>query len=127
MIQWKLVLLTAAGGAIGSAARYICGVLALQWYGARFPWGTLFVNVFGSLLMGIVSGLVIHRAALSADVRLFLATGVLGGFTTFSAFALDTAFLAGRDVTLSAIYVVASVALSLLALSFGLYVTRSAA
>jgi CrcB protein len=123
-VHAKLALLVAAGGAIGSAARYGVGALLLRWLGPNFPWGTICVNIAGSFLMGVVTGFAVYRLALSADMRLFLATGVLGGFTTFSAFALDSYFLYERNGGLAAIYILASVMLSLAALLAGIAVER---
>ena len=82
----KLVLLVAAGGAIGAVGRYLVGVGAVRLLGFGFPWGTLIVNVLGSLLMGLLIEFIALRLSASNEVRTFLATGVLGSFTTFSAF-----------------------------------------
>ena len=83
------VLLVAAGGAIGAAARYVAGLWIVARLGAGFPWGTFFVNVTGSFLIGIILVLV-QGGALPAGARLFLAVGVLGGYTTFSSFSYET-------------------------------------
>ncbi len=82
----------ALGGALGSVARYACSVGAARWLGAAFPWGTLFVNVAGSFAIGLLAALVAAdgRPALGSDARAFLLVGVLGGFTTFSSFSLET-------------------------------------
>lgn len=120
----KLALIAALGGALGSAARYLAGAAALRMMGPGFPWGTLYVNVVGSFAMGAVAGLAIYRSELGPDMRVFLTTGVLGGFTTFSAFSLDAALLAEKSIATAAIYVGASVVVSLLALYAGLAVTR---
>lgn len=117
-------LLAAAGGALGSAARYFVGAIAFRLFGPEFPWGTLAVNVIGCLLMGILAGFVILRDAVPADLRIFLMTGVLGGFTTFSAFALDSYFLYERTPAAAGIYIAASVVLSLAALLAGLFAVR---
>ena len=77
--------LVAAGGATGSVVRYITSVLAIEWLGAAFPWGTLAVNALGSLVIGALAG-----ADVEGQARLLLVTGFLGGFTTFSAFSLQT-------------------------------------
>lgn len=86
----------AIGGALGSAARYACSLAAARWVGAGFPWGTLFVNVAGSFAIGVLAALVATdgRPLLGADARTFLIVGVLGGFTTFSSFSLETFELA---------------------------------
>ncbi len=83
------VLLVAAGGAIGAAARYLAGLWIAASLGAGFPWGTFFVNVTGSFLIGIILVLV-EGGALAPGARLFLAVGVLGGYTTFSSFSYET-------------------------------------
>jgi CrcB protein len=93
----------ALGGALGSVARYACSGLAVRWLGAGFPWGTLFVNVAGSFLIGVLAAFVIAdgRPALGPDARAFFMVGILGGFTTFSSFSLETLNLA-RDGALGA-------------------------
>ena len=82
----------ALGSALGGAARYGCAGLAARWLGATFPWGTLLVNVSGSLLIGLLAALMAPDGRLLAapDVRAFLMIGILGGFTTFSSFSLET-------------------------------------
>lgn len=121
----KLVLLAALGGAAGSAARYSVNVLCATWLGIAFPWGTLAVNVIGSFLMGLAVALGMHKIAFSDEMRVLVATGFLGGFTTFSAFSLDFAMLfERRDYGLSALYLAGSVGLSILALFAGFFVVR---
>ncbi|PLS84501.1 MAG: fluoride efflux transporter CrcB [Actinobacteria bacterium] len=83
------VLLVAAGGALGAAARYLLGGFVQARLGPGFPWGTFFVNVTGSFLIGVVLVLV-ERDALPSEARLFLAVGILGGYTTFSTFSYET-------------------------------------
>ena len=83
------VLLVAAGGAIGAAARYLAGLWIVARLGAGFPWGTFFVNVTGSFVIGIVLVLV-EGGTLPAGARLFFAVGILGGYTTFSSFSYET-------------------------------------
>lgn len=111
------VLLVAAGGALGSVLRYVVSVLAIEAFGLGFPWGTLAVNVIGSGLIGVCAGL-----GLGGELRLLLVTGVLGGFTTFSAFSLETGLLWQRGWWLAVVYVAASLGLGLaaFALCFGL-------
>ncbi len=92
------VLLVAIGGAIGAAARYLAGLWIAARFGAGFPWGTFFVNVTGSFLIGIVLVLV-ERGTLPGEARLFLAVGILGGYTTFSSFSYETLQLVnGGDI-----------------------------
>lgn len=120
-----LLLAVAAGGALGALGRYAVISVAGAHFGTDFPYGTLIVNVVGSALMG---ALVATAAGGPPDVWLaFAGAGVLGGFTTFSTFALDTVYLVGRNARLGAvIYVVVSVALSLGAFAAGFGLTRAA-
>ena len=116
------VFWVALGGALGSVARYACSVGAVRWLGPSFPWGTLFVNVTGSFTIGLLAALVASdgRPLLGADARAFLLVGVLGGFTTFSSFSLETLNLARSGALGPAILNVAgSVALCLAAVSIG--------
>ena len=123
MYQFGLVAL---GGGIGAGCRHLVNLGALRVFGPGFPAGTLAVNISGSLLMGILVGLLALRGSGGADLRLFLSTGVLGGFTTFSAFSLDAVVLWERGEAASAgLYVLASVVLSILALLAGLALTRA--
>lgn len=101
-MSMTLVLLAAAGGAIGAALRHLVNVVCGQLFGAGFPWGTFAVNVFGSLAMGMLVAALALRWNAPLEVRTFLATGVLGGFTTFSAFSMDFAVLVERKAYLSA-------------------------
>lgn len=122
------ILLVASGGAIGSVARYLVGVLMTQIFGMAFPWGTLTVNVAGGLLMGLFIELLARRFNGSTELRLFVAVGIMGGFTTFSSFSLDVALLWNRGEALfTLIYVLASVILSIGALFFGLWLARAVA
>ena len=102
--------------------RYLAGVWLLRAAGAGFPWGTLAVNLAGSALIGLAGGAAAAGAPLPAEARLLLVTGFLGGFTTFSAFALDTGALWERAPLLAAGYVAATVlgGLGCFALAFGL-------
>ncbi|HET7412298.1 MAG TPA: fluoride efflux transporter CrcB [Pararhizobium sp.] len=121
-------LLVAIGGAIGATCRHLVGILTLRLFGSGFPWGTITVNIVGSFLMGVIVELIAKRFNASLELRLFLMTGILGGFTTFSSFSLDTAFLWERGQTALALgYVVASVGLSVAALFGGLALVRSIA
>ncbi|TPW29334.1 fluoride efflux transporter CrcB [Pararhizobium mangrovi] len=119
-------LLVALGGAIGASLRHFVGVTATRFGGPGFPWGTMTVNILGSFVMGVIVELVARRLGQSINMRLFLMTGLLGGFTTFSSFSLDTAFLWERGQgTLAAVYVVASVVAGIAALFGGLALIRS--
>lgn len=119
-------LSVALGGAVGASARYGVAALMLHLMGPRFPWGTLTVNVVGSLAMGLlVEGLAL-KFNVSPEARIMLVTGFLGGFTTFSAFSLDTANLIERNAYgPAAAYVLASVLLSVGALFAGLMIGRA--
>lgn len=122
----RLLLLAAGGGALGAGARYLVNVGCAACLGSRFPWATLAVNVVGSFLMGVVVAVAVPLLAGSAEWRTFLATGILGGFTTFSAFSLDAWQLIERGETgLSLTYIVASVVLSIGALVAGLASARA--
>lgn len=121
----KAALLVGIGGFLGSVARHALGSQVQQWATTRFPWPTFAVNVLGCLAIGLLAGLGERYRVLGADARLFLFTGVLGGFTTFSAFSLDFAVLWQRGEMAAAFgYVLASVVGALLALFLGLWVVR---
>lgn len=121
------LLIVALGGAIGASLRYLSGIAILRIAGASFPYGTLFVNVVGSFIMGLVIAWLAKRTGgASEELRLFLATGLLGGFTTFSAFSLDFANMWQRgDTTAAFTYVLASVFISILAVFAGLWLARA--
>lgn len=113
------------GAGIGGALSHGVNLAALCVFGSGFPVSTLIINVAGSLVMGIVAEYWAIKSGLSQPMRLFLTTGILGGFTTFSAFSLDTALLWERGQPLIAMaYAVASVALSVGALFGGLWLVR---
>lgn len=117
------VLLVAVGGGVGAAARHVVGLASLRVLGPGFPYGTMIVNVLGSLLMGLLIEWLARRGA---PLRPLLATGVLGGFTTFSTFSLDAVALWERgEGGAAALYVAASVALGLGGLIAGLAVGRA--
>ncbi len=120
------VLLVALGGALGSVARYGVNVWTMRAIGPGFPWGTLTVNVVGGLVMGLLAAIFALKAQAPAEAKLFLMTGVLGGFTTFSAFSLDAVAIWERgEAGLAAAYVAASVVLSIGALFAGLALGRA--
>jgi CrcB protein len=116
----------ALGGAIGAALRYILNAQITALWGGGFPLGIMVVNILGSFVMGCIAGGVTAGWTASPELRAFLSTGVLGGFTTFSAFSLDTAVLIERgDLGHAALYVGGSVALSIAGLFLGLYLIRT--
>lgn len=120
------VFYVAIGGAFGASARHLVGLATLRWFGAGFPWGTIAVNIVGSLLMGLFIEALAVRFDGSTALRALIATGFLGGFTTFSAFSLDVAVLWERgEAAPAALYILASVVLSIAALFAGLAVGRS--
>ncbi len=121
----KFLALAALGGAIGASGRYLVGIAALRIFGSGLPWGTLIVNVVGALMMGILIELLALKFSASEELRIFLATGVLGGFTTFSAFSLEVALMLERNEWhFAGMYVLASVVLTIAALFMGLYIVR---
>lgn len=114
------------GAGIGGALRHGVNVASARAFGSGFPAGTMIVNVVGSLTMGLLAGYFLVRPGLSQDVRLFLTTGVLGGFTTFSAFSLDSALLVERhQYGLAAAYAGISVVAGIAALFLGLALFRT--
>jgi CrcB protein len=122
------IILVLIGGAVGAGFRYQLGSIALRNLGPNFPWGTWIVNLLGGLLMGILAGVLAkqYSAVQGEPLRLLLGTGVLGGFTTFSAFSLETANMLIRgQAVLAAAYAVSSVAGSVLFLLIGLYLMRA--
>ena len=113
------------GGGVGAALRHGVNRAALAWLGPAFPYGTLFVNVIGGLCMGLLAELLLVKGGGSQEWRLFLATGILGGITTFSAFSLDAAVMWERgDHAALAAYVLGSVVLSIAALFAGMAAVR---
>ena len=100
------VVLVALGGALGSVARYLTTIVAIRWMGVDFPWGTLAVNLVGSFLIGVVHELGATAVSLSPEARLFLATGVMGGLTTYSAFSYETARFLETQPWIAWVYVI---------------------
>ncbi len=120
------ILLVMLGGALGSGARLLVGRAMTAWLGAGFPWGTLTVNLAGGLAMGLLAGGLARMAGASEPWRLLLGVGVLGGFTTFSAFALDAATIIERgDWGAALSYALVSVVGSVLAVFAGLGIMRA--
>ena len=119
------LVLVFIGGGLGAVSRHLSGMAVMRASGPGFPWGTMLVNIAGSLAMGLLIAWLARRSSGDADLRLLLATGFLGGFTTFSAFSLDAVTLYERGaLTAAAAYVIASVTISILALFGGLWLAR---
>ena len=122
----QLITAVAAGGAIGSIARYLVGVGSGKLFGTSFPWGTLIINIVGSFLIGVLVELFALRWDLPQVWRVFLTIGICGGFTTFSTFSLDAYLLLDRgELWTSAAYMVGSVVLSVAGLFAGLQLIRA--
>jgi CrcB protein len=121
-------LIVFIGGGAGAALRHGVKVAPARICGTNLPWGTFTVNVTGSFIMGLIAGYFALRGDASQHWRLFLTTGILGGYTTFSSFSLDTALLYERGALITAaLYVVASVVLGLAGLFAGLAIQRALA
>lgn len=123
------LLYVALGGAIGASGRHLLGGVTIRALGTDFPWGTFAANVLGGLLMGMLVGWLAHKGSQlesgAQNFRLFLGVGVLGGFTTFSAFSLDALLMIQKkSYGLAASYISASVVLSVFALFIGLIIAR---
>ncbi len=123
----QAILLVGAGGALGSIARYLAGVWTLRTFGSGWPYGTFAVNVVGGALIGFLAGLLAWKGAGDQERwRLLLQVGVLGGFTTFSAYSLETAAMIERKAYVGAlVYIVASTAAALAALAIGRLAARA--
>lgn len=121
----QVLLAVALGGAVGASGRHLVSRAMVHLLGPGFPWGTLLVNVLGSLLMGVLIELAAQRLDLSNEMRAFLFVGILGGFTTFSTFALDAVTLYERGALGPAfVYVLGSVTLAICGLFMGLALMR---
>jgi CrcB protein len=122
------LFLVMLGGAVGAGARHLVGRAALAIWGPGFPIGTLAVNIIGGFAMGLLAAWLATRASGDEALRYLLGVGVLGGFTTFSAFSLETVLMIERGELVTALlYILASVALSIVALFAGLQVSRMVA
>jgi CrcB protein len=118
-------LLVFLGGGIGTALRHAVNVAFARWFGTGFPWHTVFENLSGSLIMGLLAGYFAFKSDAPQWLRLFLTTGIIGGYTTFSAFSLDAALLWERDQFAKlALYVVLSVGGALAGVALGLLIAR---
>jgi CrcB protein len=118
-------LLVFIGGGLGSSLRHLINVVSIRALGAAFPFHTFIINITGSTVMGLIAGYLAFKGEAAQSWRLFLMTGILGGYTTFSAFSLDAALLYERgEIALALFYVLGSVGLSLAGLFAGLALVR---
>lgn len=121
-----IILYVAAGGALGSVARYGVSEMMTKLVGNQFPYGILSVNLLGGFFIGLLTGLMAHHLSFSPEARAFLVTGVLGGFTTFSAFSLDIVLLMQRGQNFAALfYIMGSVVGAVFALVGGMALARA--
>ena len=121
----SIYIAIAIGGSLGAVSRYWVSTTTYRWLGLEFPYGTLMVNLSGSLVMGFLSVLLIHRFNISEQLRIGLLAGFLGSFTTFSTFAIDTLQLAANDALFKAIaYILLSVLLCVLGAWAGLVTAK---
>lgn len=121
----KMILAVAAGGSLGAVGRFLVGKMMFRLMGPGFPWGTLTVNILGSFAIGIVVTLLASRYDLAHHWQGFLVIGVLGGFTTFSAFSMEVGLMLERqEITQAALYAMGSLMLGVAALFMGLYAGR---
>ena len=125
-MQPKILLAIAVGGGLGSLARHYLSTFIYALTGTAFPWGIFVVNVLGGFTMGLIVELSALKLNIGPELRAFLTTGILGGFTTFSAYSLDSALLIERGEWMNAgAYIVGSVVLSIGALFLALWMVRS--
>ena len=118
-------LLVFFGGGLGASLRHLVNLTCARCLGPGFPWGTFIINITGSTVMGLIAGYLAFKGEASQPWRLFLMTGILGGYTTFSAYSLDAALLYERgELGLAALYVTGSVVLSIAGLFGGLALVR---
>jgi len=124
-ISMQVILAIAAGDALGAVLRHSMNSSLMRMFGRSFPLGIMSINISGSLALGLLAGLFAHLGDPSPAIKAFLVVGLLGGFTTFSAFSLDTVLLIERGSYMAAgLYVLCSVALSIAGLAAGLYLAR---
>ena len=124
-MRWGIILAVALGGAIGSLARYFLAgaIQSAAWPG--FPWGIFVVNISGGFIMGLIVELSALKLTLTPELRAFLTVGILGGYTTFSTFSLDSVLLIERGAYLNAAaYIAGSAVLSIVALFAGMWLVR---
>ena len=123
-LQMNYVLVFIGGG-LGSSLRHIINLVSTRWLGTAFPYHTFIINITGSTVMGLIAGYLAFKGQASPQWRLFLMTGLLGGYTTFSAFSLDAALLYERgELALALLYVLGSVMFSIGGLFAGLALVR---
>ena len=121
-------LLVFIGGGLGSCLRHAVNVICPRFLGTNFPYHTFIINITGSTIMGLIAGYLAFKGDAVQSWRLFIMTGILGGYTTFSAFSLDAGLLYERgEIGLAAAYVLGSVVLSIIGLFAGLAIVRSLA
>jgi fluoride exporter len=119
-------LIVFLGGGIGASLRHSINIASARALGTAFPYGTMLINITGSLIMGLAAAYFAFKGDATQHWRLFMTTGILGGYTTFSAFSLDAALLYERgEIGLAAVYVIGSVAISIAGLFAGLAIVRS--
>jgi CrcB protein len=118
-------LLVFFGGGLGATLRHVVNMACARAFGTAFPWGTFIINITGSTVMGLIAGYLTFKGGATQHWRLFLMTGILGGYTTFSAFSLDAALLTERgEWGMALAYVAGSVAISIAGLFAGLALVR---
>jgi fluoride exporter len=118
-------LLVFVGGGLGSMLRYWVNVLCGRLFGTDFPYGIMLINITGSTVMGLIAGYLAFKGEAAQSWRVFIMTGILGGYTTFSAFSLDAAVLYQRgEIGLALLYVIGSVILAIIGLFAGLALVR---
>jgi len=121
----KMILAVATGGALGATGRFLVGKMMFRLMGPGFPWGTLTVNIIGSFVIGVTVTLLASRYNLAHHWQGFLVIGVLGGFTTFSAFSMEVGLMLERhEITNAALYAMGSLFFGVAALFMGLYAGR---
>ncbi len=121
----QTLLFIGAGGALGAVLRYLVVLASSRVFGAGFPYGTMTVNIVGSIVMGMIVAHAMHHESLSGEMRALIITGFLGGFTTFSAFSLDVVSLFERGDNLAVIgYIMGSIILSVVGLMLGMSVVK---
>jgi CrcB protein len=124
--DWRAIAVVAAGAALGGVLRYVVGSFTVARWGLSTSWlATAFINISGSLMIGVVAELA-ARGSVSPLVRVFVATGILGGYTTFSTYALEIALLVPGSAAMASVYALGSVALGVGAAAAGVQLARLA-